>query len=216
MGSQQTLEFSCCQAQAKKMAPRVVVLQIAGWKRCWGQGKETGKEGRMLPAANALGEAIPFVLNLVFKVFKTSTNIQLPLLFPVQNLPGDFLQPSGRIHCRAGHAEYQAIPVLAGSLTHAADHSTLGQLTPHYLWVGRCSVVDVQAQGFLPAALTDQVCCIQSDVLVQDFIALEKTCGKQQHETHELMTCHLVGMDLVTCAQPESQRAKQVIRARLP
>lgn len=44
-----------------------------------------------------------------------------------------------------------------------------------YLWVGRCPVLDVQAQGFGPAALTDQVCCIQSNVLVQHFIALEGT-----------------------------------------
>lgn len=80
-------------------------------------------------------------------------------------------------------------------------------------------MVDVQVQGFIPAALPDQVCCIQSDVLVQDFIALEKTHGKQHHRTHELKTCHLVGMDSAVCAQPhtpESQRVKQVTRARLP
>lgn len=54
---------------------------------------------------------------------------------------------------------------------------TLGQPSSGfcYLWVGRCPMVDVQAQGFVPAALTDQVCCIQSNVLVQDFIALEET-----------------------------------------
>lgn len=47
-------------------------------------------------------------------------------------------------------------------------------------------MLGVQVQGFVPAALTDQVCCIQSHVLVQDLIALEKTQGKQQHEAHKL------------------------------
>lgn len=32
----------------------------------------------------------------------------------------------------------------------------------------------IQAQGFVPAALPDEVGCIQSHILVQDFIVLEK------------------------------------------
>lgn len=88
---------------------------ITGWMGCWGQGRETGEEGRMQPVLSER-QMIPFVLNLVLK---TNTNTQLPLLLPMENMMGDFLQPSGRIHCRAGHAEHEAIPVQAGSLTGA-------------------------------------------------------------------------------------------------
>lgn len=40
-------------------------------------------------------------------------------------------------------------------------------------------MVDIQAQGFVPAALPDEVGCIQSYILVQDFIVLEKEHRKQ-------------------------------------
>lgn len=40
-------------------------------------------------------------------------------------------------------------------------------------------MVDIQAQGFVPTALPDEVGCIQSYILVQDFIVLEKTHRKQ-------------------------------------
>lgn len=90
--------------------------------------------------------------------------------------------------------------------------------SPAHLGAGRCSVLHVQAQGFVPAALTDQLCRIQSHVLVQDWIALQKT-WKAQHETQELKSCHLEGMESAVCAQLhtlESQRVKEAIRARVP
>lgn len=40
-------------------------------------------------------------------------------------------------------------------------------------------MADIQAQGFVPAALPDEVACIESYILVQDFIVLEKIHRKQ-------------------------------------
>lgn len=40
-------------------------------------------------------------------------------------------------------------------------------------------MVDIQAQGFVRTALPDEVSCIQSYILVQDFIVLEKAHRKQ-------------------------------------
>lgn len=48
----------------------------------------------------------------------------------------------------------------------------------HYLWVDRGSMLYIQAQGFVPAALPDEVSCIQSYILVQDFIVLQKAHRK--------------------------------------
>lgn len=123
MRSQQTPELSCCQAQAKKMAAeRQCCRSLAGR----GAGDKAGKQGRIegcfLQAVLSERQMVPSVLNLVLKVLKTNTQ----LLLPVENMPGDFLQPSGRTHCGAGHAKHEAIPAQAGSLTHAAHHSTLG------------------------------------------------------------------------------------------
>lgn len=103
-----------------------MLQSLAGWDPGDKAGKRERMEGCFLQPMLSESQMVSFVLNLVLKVFKTNTKTQLPLLLPVENTPGDFLQPSGRIHCRAGHAENQAIPFLAGSLTHGADHSTLG------------------------------------------------------------------------------------------
>lgn len=51
----------------------------------------------------------------------------------------------------------------------------------HYLRVDRGSMLHIQAQGFVPAALPDQVGCIQSYILVQDFIVLKKAHRKHKN-----------------------------------
>lgn len=133
---------------------------------------------------------LPFVLGLVLK---TNTNTQIPLLFPVENKLGDSLfsleEPTGglgMLNTRQSSSGWD--PAQAGSLIMQQPTAswTASWGCPPYLGVGRSSVLGVQVQGFVPAALTDQLCCIQSHVLVQDLIALQKTHGKQQHEAQEL------------------------------
>lgn len=78
---------------------------------------------------------------------------------------------------------------LGSGARHGADRGTpaahTGLSCLPYLWVGRYPVVHVQAQGFVPAALPDEVGCVQSYVLVQNLVVLERAHRKQQHETHE-------------------------------
>lgn len=72
-------------------------------------------------------------------------------------------------------------------------------------------MVYIQAQAFVPAALPDEVGCIQSYILVQDLIVLEKAHRKQYHESHEMNTCQLVVTVSDSCAHahaPESQRVR--------
>lgn len=70
--------------------------------------------------------------------------------------------------------------------------------------------MDIQAQGFVPAALADEVGCIQSYVLVQDFIVLEDAHREQQHESREVNTCHAAGTDIA-----HTQQTWSVTRAPL-
>lgn len=57
----------------------------------------------------------------------------------------------------------------------------MGPPAPHstslYLQVGGSSMLHIQAQRFVRAAFPDEVSCVQSDILVQDFIILQQGHG---------------------------------------
>lgn len=119
MRSQWTLELSCCRAQAEEMAPE--------WQCCshWLDGvlgTRQANRKRWKDAASALGEEND---SFCSELGAQSKHTQLPLLLPMENTMGDFLQPSGRIQCRAGRAEHEAIPAQAGSLTGAQSPAQL-------------------------------------------------------------------------------------------
>lgn len=69
-------------------------------------------------------------------------------------------------------------------------------------------MVDIETQGFVPAALSDEVGRIQSHILVQDFVVLEKAQRKQKCEIHEVNPCHLLEVvpDVCTTPRPSPPR----------